>query len=199
MSRKYITVTCRYIIFTTAKTYKEETMTLTRVWLALSLAGIACAQTDFDLLIKGGHVIDGKNKLSAVRDVAIKDGKIAAVAAEHRSVARREDRGRLGPVRDSGAGRYTRSRLPGPDQEHLRRRLLGPAAGWLHAPRRRDHGRRCRVGRMANVRRFQDPNHRQPEDTRALFPQHRGSRHGVGADRAEPRRTWTSSPRPTWR
>src|SRR6202011_2950691 len=31
--------------------------------------------------LKGGHVVDGKNKLSAVRDVAIKDGKIAAVAA----------------------------------------------------------------------------------------------------------------------
>jgi dihydroorotase len=56
-------------------------MTLARVWLALSLAGTACAQTDFDLLIKGGHVIDGKNRISAVRDVAIKDGKIAAVAA----------------------------------------------------------------------------------------------------------------------
>src|SRR5689334_11190726 len=36
---------------------------------------------DYDLLLKGGHVIDGKNKTSAVRDVAIKDGKIAEVAA----------------------------------------------------------------------------------------------------------------------
>src|SRR3977135_605132 len=44
-------------------------------------AGPAAAQTDYDLLIKGGHVIDGKNRISAVRDVAIKDGKIAAVAA----------------------------------------------------------------------------------------------------------------------
>ena len=41
--------------------------------------GLACAQTDYDLLIRGGHVIDGKNGISAVRDVAIKDGKIAAV------------------------------------------------------------------------------------------------------------------------
>ena len=48
----------------------------------MSFAGAACAQTDYDLLIKGGHVIDGKNNLSAVRDVAIKDGKIAAVAAD---------------------------------------------------------------------------------------------------------------------
>ena len=56
-------------------------MTLARALLTLSFAGIACAQTDFDLLIKGGHVIDGKNGISAVRDVAIKDGKIASVAA----------------------------------------------------------------------------------------------------------------------
>ncbi|HET7696889.1 MAG TPA: amidohydrolase/deacetylase family metallohydrolase [Vicinamibacterales bacterium] len=35
----------------------------------------------YDLLLRGGHVIDGRNRLSAVRDVAIADGKIAAVAA----------------------------------------------------------------------------------------------------------------------
>src|SRR5439155_13105198 len=57
-------------------------MTLAKLLLAVSLAGTASAQTDYDLLIKGGHVIDGKNRLSAVRDVAIKDGKIAAVAPD---------------------------------------------------------------------------------------------------------------------
>ena len=53
------------------------------VWflLALSVAHLASAQTPYDLLLKGGHVIDGRNGLDAVRDVAIKDGKIAAVAA----------------------------------------------------------------------------------------------------------------------
>ena len=35
----------------------------------------------YDLLLKGGHVVDAKNNIDAVRDVAIKDGKIAAVAA----------------------------------------------------------------------------------------------------------------------
>jgi dihydroorotase len=33
----------------------------------------------YDLLLQGGHVIDPKNHLSAVRDVAIRDGRIAAV------------------------------------------------------------------------------------------------------------------------
>jgi len=36
---------------------------------------------EFDLLLKGGHVIDAQNGVSAVRDLAIRDGKIAAVAA----------------------------------------------------------------------------------------------------------------------
>jgi dihydroorotase len=44
-----------------------------------TLAGATFA-ADYDLLLRGGHVVDGKNKLNAVRDVAIKDGKIAAVA-----------------------------------------------------------------------------------------------------------------------
>jgi dihydroorotase len=39
------------------------------------------AQQKYDLLLKGGHVIDPKNRISAVRDVAIANGKIAAVAA----------------------------------------------------------------------------------------------------------------------
>src|SRR4029434_6743643 len=47
----------------------------------LSLAGSASAQ-DYDLLLKGGHVIDARNNLSAVRDVAIKDGTIRAVAPD---------------------------------------------------------------------------------------------------------------------
>jgi len=35
----------------------------------------------YDLLLKGGHVVDGRNNLDAVQDVAIKGGKIASVAA----------------------------------------------------------------------------------------------------------------------
>ena len=34
----------------------------------------------YDLLLRGGHVIDAKNNIDAVMDVAIKDGKIARVA-----------------------------------------------------------------------------------------------------------------------
>ena len=47
--------------------------------IVLGMASSASAQ-EFDLLLKGGHVIDAKNKLNVVRDVAIKEGKVAAVA-----------------------------------------------------------------------------------------------------------------------
>jgi dihydroorotase len=50
-------------------------------WLIALLAAGAWGQT-YDLLLKGGHVLDPKNGVHAVRDVAIGDGKIAAVAAE---------------------------------------------------------------------------------------------------------------------
>src|SRR5688572_16728785 len=51
------------------------------VLFCLSLSGTAAAQAKYDLLLRGGHLIDPKNKINAVRDVAILDGKVAAVAA----------------------------------------------------------------------------------------------------------------------
>src|SRR5260370_13829282 len=46
----------------------------------LALAGALAAQPAYDLLLKGGHVIDPKNKINQVMDVAIANGKIARVA-----------------------------------------------------------------------------------------------------------------------
>jgi len=51
--------------------------------LGLALAGsVSAAEPKYDLLLKGGHLIDAKNGISAVRDVAIAGGKVAAVAAK---------------------------------------------------------------------------------------------------------------------
>lgn len=44
-----------------------------------AFSSVVMAQ-EYDLLLTNGHVVDAKNHISAVRDVAIKDGKIAAVA-----------------------------------------------------------------------------------------------------------------------
>ena len=51
-----------------------------KFFVSFIFVAAALAQ-DYDLLLKGGTVIDGKNKINAVRDVAIKGGKIAEVAA----------------------------------------------------------------------------------------------------------------------
>jgi dihydroorotase len=66
-------------------------MTDRRAWaFLLLLAGIGMprasaqsppVQPKYDLLIRGGHVIDPRNSIDGVRDVAIAGGKIAAVAA----------------------------------------------------------------------------------------------------------------------
>jgi dihydroorotase len=52
-----------------------------RLSILILLTNALLAQTSYDLLLKGGHVIDPKNNISAVRDVAIRDGHIAAVSA----------------------------------------------------------------------------------------------------------------------
>jgi len=41
----------------------------------------AAAQPRYDLLLRGGHVVDAKNRIDGLRDVAIRDGQIAQVAA----------------------------------------------------------------------------------------------------------------------
>ena len=53
-----------------------------KITLFLLTATAGFAQNQYDLVLEGGHVIDAKNKINAVLDVGIRDGKIAAVA-EH--------------------------------------------------------------------------------------------------------------------
>ncbi len=60
--------------------------------LTLLAAGALAAQPAYDLLLKGGHVIDPKNKISKVMDVAVSGGKIARLgenlpAAQAKTVA----------------------------------------------------------------------------------------------------------------
>jgi dihydroorotase len=48
--------------------------------LLLAAVPVTAAEPKYDVLLRGGHVIDPRNNLSAVRDVGIAGGKIAAVA-----------------------------------------------------------------------------------------------------------------------
>ena len=59
----------------------------TRCCLALALASSVNAfaqqaEPAYDLLLRGGHVLDDKNHIDGLMDVAIKDGKIAKVAPQ---------------------------------------------------------------------------------------------------------------------
>ncbi len=54
----------------------------TRLLAVFALAAGAGAQTSYDLLLKGGRVIDPKNRINAPMDVGITNGKIARVAPD---------------------------------------------------------------------------------------------------------------------
>jgi predicted amidohydrolase YtcJ len=64
---------------------------IARRWVLASLlclfasgTGPSIAQTPetFDLILKGGRVIDPESRLDAVRDIGIRDGKVAAISSE---------------------------------------------------------------------------------------------------------------------
>jgi dihydroorotase len=55
-------------------------MRLLQGFLFMVLTASAIAEPQYDLLLRGGHVIDPKDKVSRICDVAIRDRKIAAVA-----------------------------------------------------------------------------------------------------------------------
>lgn len=60
----------------TSALFPAVLIAVTLSWAAPALA----QQREFDLLIRGGHVIDPKNGIDAVMDVAITGGRIAAVS-----------------------------------------------------------------------------------------------------------------------
>jgi len=52
----------------------------TSLLLLLAAVPVTAAEPKYDVLLRGGHVIDPKNGIDAVRDVAIAGGKVAAAA-----------------------------------------------------------------------------------------------------------------------
>ncbi len=52
------------------------------LWLSRLLPAAGAEGPVYDLLLKGGHVIDPANGVDAPRDVALTDGKVAAVAKD---------------------------------------------------------------------------------------------------------------------
>ena len=52
------------------------------LFLLITLFAASVNAQEIDLLLKGGHVIDAKNKIDGKMDVAVKDGKVFRVAAD---------------------------------------------------------------------------------------------------------------------
>jgi dihydroorotase len=68
---------------TSKRNDRHSALSLAALFLLILLSAIALSQqAQYDLLLRGGHVIDARNKINAVRDVAVQDGKIAAVESK---------------------------------------------------------------------------------------------------------------------
>ena len=70
-------------------------------------------QARYDILLKGGHVIDAKNAIDAVRDVAIAGGKIAAIAPQIPAARGSPGCRCVVVVRDTRTRRHSRTRVRG--------------------------------------------------------------------------------------
>jgi len=60
---------------------REFLQTATAAATLFPLRNLSAAPAKYDLILKGGRVIDPSRKLDAIRDVAVANGRIAAVAA----------------------------------------------------------------------------------------------------------------------
>ena len=49
--------------------------------LIIAIVVCSCQSSNYDIVIKGGHVIDPKNNIDGPMDIAVRDGKIARVAS----------------------------------------------------------------------------------------------------------------------
>ena len=112
------------------------------LWVILFSAAMAVAQP-YDVVLKGGHVIDPANAIDGVLDVAVSGNRIAAVRANIPASEARK-------VVDL-TGLYV---LPGLIDLHAH--VFGyegsPPARRQRATRRNHHRRRCRRQRLADVR-----------------------------------------------
>src|ERR1700687_861755 len=136
-------------------------------------AAVLSAQTRYELLLKGGHVIDPANNIDGVMDVAIASGRIARVASNIAEA----DAQRIVDVR----GLYI---TPGLVDIHVHAYagtgMKGAYSGdnsvypgWIHAPLRGDHCGRCGEFGMEELRGFQRPRDRSLENQDICHAEHR--------------------------
>ena len=142
---------------------------------AAFLICLPCLAQQYDLLLKNGHVIDPRNNLDAVADVAIRQGKVAAVAPNLNPASAGKTIDRHGPLRHTGhrghpyapVPHYRPARRLGGRRQHRTRQLQ---LSW----RRHHHGGRRQL-RMAHLRDLPPYRDRSRADARAGAHQHRGA------------------------
>ena len=61
---------------------REPLFCLRLLFFVLGVAGTVAYAQQYDLVLEGGRVIDPETRLDAVRNVGIRDGKIARVTTE---------------------------------------------------------------------------------------------------------------------
>lgn len=64
---------------------------MVRLWLGIAPLAATVSAADFDLVLRGGRVVDGTGNPAQFADVAIRDGRIAAVGRVTGTVAREVD------------------------------------------------------------------------------------------------------------
>ena len=170
-------------------------------FIAILLAAFAllvqsASAQQYDLLLKGGHVIDPRNKIDRPLDVAVKDGRIAAVA------------GNIAPAQAKQtvdvAGLYV---TPGLVDIHVHvyagTGMRGAYAGDNSVY---PDGFTFRIGvttvvdagelRLAQLRRLQGPRDRPLEDARPRLAQHRRQAAWAAARSSRTSPTWRPQRRP---
>ena len=153
----------------------------------------------YDLLLQDGHVLDDKNHIDAPMDVAIKDGKIAKVAAHIPSSTALKDDRRERALCHPGSDRPSRPCVCRHRRAQLLCRGQQRSSRWLHLPRWCYHGGRRWLLRLAQLRRLQRPHHRSLEDSRVCDAEYRRLWYAWRQIRAETRRIWMGRQRRRWR
>ena len=116
-------------------------------------------QNSFDMLLKGGHVIDPKNNIDQAMDVGIADGKIARVAenipeAEGEKVVHIDGFYVTPGLLDIHVHAYA-----GTGQRNAYCGDNSPISRWIQFSHRCDYGSRCWEFRVAKLPRLQRPCH----------------------------------------
>src|SRR5690349_849289 len=101
--------------------------------VAIATTAALAQSPQYDLLLKGGHVIDPANKLDAVMDVAISKDKVAAVAKDIPA-------DKAGKVVDA-SGLYV---TPGLIDIHFHIGHGGAPLNWFARSEERRVGKECR-------------------------------------------------------